>query len=139
MSNSPTNSTSPSESRRDFLRTSAVAGTAAATSLTTLVQPVHAQGSASLKIGIVGIGGRGSGAATQAINADPNVELVAAADIVEGKVQRSLSNIQNQLKQDGDEKAAARVNVSEENIKIAHFKTGREKIVFGCLYGFFVK
>ena len=113
----PTKPSSPSnDSRRTFLKAGALASSAVATSLTSLVQPVHAQGSASLKIGIVGIGGRGSGAATQAIKADPNVELVAAADVVQKKAEKRLQAIKDQLKTDGEEKAAERVNVSEDNI-----------------------
>ena len=119
MSNPESNhNSSPTDSRRTFLKSSAVAGSAVAASITTLAQPVHAQGSASLKIGIVGIGGRGSGAATQAIKADPNTELVAASDVVEGKAQQRLAAIKNQLEVDGEEKAAARVNVSEDNIYV---------------------
>jgi len=117
MTSQPTKpNSSSSNSRRTFLKTGALASSAVATSLTTLVQPVHAQGSASLKIGIVGIGGRGSGAATQAIKADPNVELVAAADVIQKKAEKRLQAIKDQLITDGEEKAAERVNVSEDNI-----------------------
>lgn len=107
------------DSRRSFLKTSGVAAAATgavAANLTSLVQPVHAQGSASLKIGIVGCGGRGSGAARQAIMADPNTELVAAADVFEGKPQRQLNAIKQQMINDGDDKSAERINVSEDNI-----------------------
>ncbi len=40
-----------------------------------------------LKIGLVGIGGRGSGAAAQAMNADPNVELTAIGDLYEDRIK----------------------------------------------------
>ena len=113
-----TNSDKQDNSRRSFLKTTGVtaAGGAIAANLTSLVQPVHAQGSASLKIGIVGCGGRGSGAALQAVKADPNSELVAAADVFEGKVESRLAAIKNQLVEDGDEKTANRINVQDENI-----------------------
>ena len=108
---------SSNESRRNFLKTgsAAIAGSAVATSLTSLVQPVHAQGSASLKIGIVGVGGRGSGAATQALRADPNTELVAVADAFEKSARNGLRGIKNALTEEED-KAADRVNVSDDNI-----------------------
>ena len=49
-------------SRRNFLKTSAVVGGAAATSFTA-ANAVHAQGSDILKVGLIGCGGRGTGAA----------------------------------------------------------------------------
>src|SRR3546814_18966751 len=39
-----------------------------------------------LKIGLIGCGGRGTGAAAQALRADPDVELVAMGDIFEDQV-----------------------------------------------------
>jgi myo-inositol 2-dehydrogenase / D-chiro-inositol 1-dehydrogenase len=50
----------------------------------------------TLKIALVGCGGRGSGAANQALKADPNVELVALVDVVEDQVNNSLKNLQSQ-------------------------------------------
>jgi myo-inositol 2-dehydrogenase / D-chiro-inositol 1-dehydrogenase len=64
-------------SRRDFVKTAAVA--AAATS----AFPYFAIGQDAtrpLKIGLIGCGGRGSGAAHNALDADPNVKIVALAD-----------------------------------------------------------
>ena len=83
------------DSRRGFLKQSglSVAGAGLATSMTSLIAPVHAQGSASLKIGLVGCGGRGSGAAAQALRADPNSELVAVADVFDTQAERSLRNL----------------------------------------------
>src|SRR5690606_18643913 len=40
----------------------------------------------TLKIGLIGCGGRGTGAAAQALRADPDVELVAMGDIFEDQV-----------------------------------------------------
>src|SRR5690606_10010126 len=47
-----------------------------------------------LKIALVGCGGRGSGAAVQALTADNNVELVAMADAFSDRLEGSLSAIQ---------------------------------------------
>ncbi len=41
----------------------------------------------TLKIGLVGIGGRGSGAAAQAMNADDNVALTAIGDLFEDRIK----------------------------------------------------
>ena len=67
-------------SRRDFIATGAIAATAI--SGFPLVKNAHAQAKKKLKIGVVGCGGRGTGACANAIVADPgNVDLVAMADI----------------------------------------------------------
>ena len=91
-------SSQPATSRRDFLTASAVA--AGATLLGTL-PAVHAAGGDTLKVGLVGCGGRGTGAATQAMNADPNVKLFAMGDAFADRLQGSLE----QLKSDGAIKA----------------------------------
>jgi predicted dehydrogenase len=68
-------------SRRDFLRTSA--GLAAgATLVGTMAVPraVHAGVSEKIRIGLVGCGGRGTGAAENALKASPDNVLVALAD-----------------------------------------------------------
>ncbi|MDR9408333.1 MAG: Gfo/Idh/MocA family oxidoreductase, partial [Balneolaceae bacterium] len=60
----------------------------------------------TLKLGLIGAGGRGTGAANQALNADPNVELVAVGDIFDDKMSQSLE-ILNQIHSE-------KVNVPEE-------------------------
>jgi myo-inositol 2-dehydrogenase / D-chiro-inositol 1-dehydrogenase len=83
-------------SRRSFLKTSATgAATIAATgSISALraASPVH-QGGGKLKIGIVGVGGRGSGAAVQAIMADPENILYAAGDAFGDRLENGLDAI----------------------------------------------
>ena len=96
-----------SDSRRTFLKRSGLT-VAGAASITSLARPVHAQGSASLKLGLVGCGGRGSGAALQALRADPNTELVAVADAFGDKAERSLKNLK------ADEKVGDRVNTTPD-------------------------
>jgi predicted dehydrogenase len=71
--------------RREFL-VSAAAGTLALT----VSQSAHAAGGELLKVGLIGCGGRGSGAATQALRADPNVKLWAMGDAFEDRLQTSL-------------------------------------------------
>jgi predicted dehydrogenase len=67
-------------SRRDFVKTSAVAATGAWT--TSLVaRSAHAQGSDIIRYGVIGCGGRGTGAAHNALEASPNVRIVALADL----------------------------------------------------------
>ena len=77
-------------SRRDFLTTSAGAALAAS-----LAFPggVHAAADSLIKIGLIGCGGRGTGAAINALTVDKNVKLVAMADAFEDKIQLSLANL----------------------------------------------
>lgn len=80
-------------SRREFLKTSALVGTALAAPAI-LPGSLFAQNTETLRIGLIGCGGRGSGAASQALNADKNVILTAMADAFEEPLQRSLQNLQ---------------------------------------------
>ncbi len=77
-------------SRRHFMQTTAtLAGGTIATG--TLVPPaVYAAGSDMLKVGLIGCGGRGTGAAKQALLADKNVKLTAMADAFEDRLTFSL-------------------------------------------------
>ena len=52
---------------------------------------VHAAGSSTIKVGLVGCGGRGTGAAEQALTADSGTRLVAMADVFADRLQESLS------------------------------------------------
>ena len=73
-------------SRRSFVKTG-VAATAAAATLSSISRMAHADsGTETLKIGLVGCGGRGTGAAHNALDADPNTEIVAIADLFEEKL-----------------------------------------------------
>ena len=90
-------SNSNSSSRRTFLQDSsklAVAGAAASSLLNTkpaVAHTAYAAGSNTIKLGLIGAGGRGTGAAIQAMNTESgNVELVAMADISAKRLEGSL-------------------------------------------------
>jgi predicted dehydrogenase len=76
--------------RRDFLAASAAAASAAA-----LAPSLYAKGDDVLKVGLIGCGNRGTGAAEQALNADKNVKLVAMGDMFEDKLAESLKILQD--------------------------------------------
>ena len=81
--------------RRDFCKLSAAALTGTAFGLTpNLAAVAHAGGSDVLRVGLVGCGGRGTGAASQALRADPNVRLTALADAFDDRLQLSLASLQ---------------------------------------------
>jgi predicted dehydrogenase len=90
-----------SVSRRSFLKASAVA---AGSATLTLAPAVHAGGSDILRIGLIGCGGRGTGAAENALNADPNLRLVALGDTFKDQVDGAF----RVLKDSGGEKFAVK-------------------------------
>lgn len=52
-----------------------------------------AKGSDRIKVGLIGCGGRGTGASINMLNADKNVEFVAFADLFEDKLDGSIKRI----------------------------------------------
>ena len=96
-------------SRRNFLKTSATAATAAALGSLNVGRTAHASGSDILKVGLIGCGGRGTGAASNALTADKNTELIALGDVFENQVLNSRT----QLKKDPS--IASRVVVDDEH------------------------
>lgn len=79
--------------RRDFLKTAgAVAGGAALAGLS-IQRSAHAAEDNQLKIGLIGCGGRGTGAAGNALNADPNTVLTAMADAFEDRMENSYNSL----------------------------------------------
>lgn len=84
----------PLTTRRNFIKTSAAAG-AILTSPTILSGNLFAaENSDTLRVGLVGCGGRGTGAAEQALNADKNVVLTAMGDAFEERIRSSLGELQ---------------------------------------------
>ncbi|HEX8310570.1 MAG TPA: Gfo/Idh/MocA family oxidoreductase, partial [Chthoniobacteraceae bacterium] len=85
-------------SRRSFLRSTstAVAGTALLGSLAAERFALGASNNDTLKVALVGCGGRGSGAANQALNTSNlgAVKLVAVADVHEDRMKGALNNLQ---------------------------------------------
>jgi predicted dehydrogenase len=82
--------------RRDFLRTTALGTAAAAAALRPWesAPAVHVAGGEVLKVGLIGCGGRGTGAAFNCLRADPNTRLVAMADLFPDRLQNSLQTLQ---------------------------------------------
>ena len=86
--------------RRDFLKSTAIAAGAAATTLG-IARSAHAAGSDRLKIALVGCGGRGTGAASDCLTAQKilgqRIELVAVADAFADRARGSLSYLQREF------------------------------------------
>ena len=90
--------------RRHFLKTSTKATALAGFSIAT---HAYAAGSDRIRIGLVGCGGRGSGAAAQALTTGESVVLTAMADVFEERLQSSLKNLE------GNPQFGQRVKVPE--------------------------
>lgn len=82
--------------RREFLRTSAFVGSALAAPAILSEKLFAKENSDTLRIGLIGCGGRGSGAADQALKADPNVVLTAMGDAFADHLQTSLKSLQTE-------------------------------------------
>jgi myo-inositol 2-dehydrogenase / D-chiro-inositol 1-dehydrogenase len=95
-------------SRREFLRTSAATATAA-TALGVL-PAVHASSGDVIRVGLVGCGGRGTGAAQQCVSGGQNVKLWAVGDAFQNRATQALTTLRRQV--------ADRVEVPNERVFI---------------------
>jgi myo-inositol 2-dehydrogenase/D-chiro-inositol 1-dehydrogenase len=81
--------------RREFLKTAAVGGAVAAN--LGVLPAVHAAGSDTIKVGLIGCGGRGTGAAEQSATSAPSVKLVAMGDLFKDHLESSRSQLRDKL------------------------------------------
>jgi predicted dehydrogenase len=82
-------------SRRSFLKQSAV-GAAAGGFVIIKPELVRGAGKELIKAGLIGCGGRGTGAAANLLSGDPNVELIAMGDVFQDKLEASLKSLNDQ-------------------------------------------
>ena len=97
----------PLTSRREFLTRSSAALAAAALPLS--ARSADDITTKNIRIGLIGCGGRGSGAAAQALTADSNSQLWAMGDVFREQIDKRLSSIDTQFKD-----KPGRVSVAEE-------------------------
>ena len=92
--------------RRRFLKTStqitALAGLSVATQ-------AYGSNNDRIRVGLVGCGGRGTGAVRDALMAGPNIELVAMGDIFKAKVENSLTRLTRILRDEPTKKNSIKV------------------------------
>ncbi len=85
-------------SRREFLRqSSAVAAGAALAGGLTIARGAHAAGGDTLKIALIGCGGRGTGAADDCLRVPDQIKLVAVADAFEDRARRAAQALKTQF------------------------------------------
>jgi predicted dehydrogenase len=105
--------TTPNANRRDFLKAGAVA-TATAAAANLIPTAVHAAGNDVIKVGVIGCGGRGSGAVKDCLLADMSVQIHAIGDVFMSQCDAALE------KWGGDselKKEANRVKVGERRFE----------------------
>jgi predicted dehydrogenase len=105
------------QNRRDFLKSSTVAAAGAALSTLALAPNVHAAGNDTIKVGIIGCGGRGSGAGENVLDAAEGVEIVALGDVFKFRVDGCRNHLKNHVGKDTPaKKFGNKVNVPDDNL-----------------------
>ena len=84
-------------SRRDFIKVSSTASLAAMVSGTGVL---FATGSDRIRVGLIGCGGRGTGAAIDCVNSSPNIVITAMGDLFKDRLDRSLGRLTEKLKKE---------------------------------------
>lgn len=130
--------------RRDFLAATALTA-AALTPGAGLVRsakavpgplpaPLRRNSLSTLRIGLVGCGGRGTGAALQAIGADPDAVLYAVADAVPDRLDSGVRNLEGALRERdedaGDDRFSRRIDVPRQR-RFVGLESHRELIDSG--------
>ncbi len=96
-------------SRRNFIKTSAAVSMAAMLSGT---GKIFADGSDKMRVGVIGCGGRGSGAAVDCIKSSEGVEIVAIGELFQDRLEKGINNIKEKLVE--DKLPADKLKVTEE-------------------------
>jgi predicted dehydrogenase len=82
-------------SRRDFIKTTSAASLAA---MVSGGGALFAGGSDQIRVGLIGSGGRGRGAARDCINSSPNVVITAMGDLFKDRVDGAFTWLSEQVK-----------------------------------------
>ncbi|MCW5963480.1 MAG: Gfo/Idh/MocA family oxidoreductase [Bryobacterales bacterium] len=101
----------PVSSRRSFLGAASSAGAAASAFMIIKPQLVRGQGKERLKAGIIGTGGRGSGAIMDMLQGTENVDLTVMGDMFEDRLEGSLRNVRERAEKAG---VADRIKVAPD-------------------------
>lgn len=96
------------QNRRDFIKTSAIAGAAA----TLFVGGAHAAGTDEIKVGIIGCGGRGTGAGTDVLRAAKNVTIHAIGDAFEDRLNGCRKTLENDARSEAVKDLGNKVDVT---------------------------
>ncbi|MBA4187695.1 MAG: oxidoreductase [Planctomycetaceae bacterium] len=105
-------------SRRNFLKTSAIAGAAVSASGAGLFA---AAGNETIKVGLIGCGGRGTGAVRDILEAEsringknPKVEIVAVGDVFKNKAENAVKAFKSDSPKSNYAKYVSQIKVTPE-------------------------
>lgn len=138
-----------SPSRRQFLQQTGATGATLAAAAA-LSPTAFAQGSDEIRIALVGTGGRGTGAADQALQTareersdSPPVRLVAMADIFEDRLESHYRNLERKYGNEGSSRMRVDVPESRRFVGFDGFKkaidtieTGRDYVILATPPGY---
>jgi myo-inositol 2-dehydrogenase/D-chiro-inositol 1-dehydrogenase len=126
MNDNPNTPKQPGANRREFLKTSsmAVVGSTLAASLGVARQAHAASNDDTIKIALIGCGGRGTGAAGQALSTAGSVKLVAMADAFRDRLDQSLNSLSKEV-------GTAKIDVPEEQ-KFVGFDAYQKALATNC-------
>ena len=82
--------------RRKFLRTAGGVLGAASVAQLDVARFAHAAGSGTLRVGLIGCGGRGNGATLNTLKIGPDIKLVAVGDLFEERIKSLLGGLRQQ-------------------------------------------
>ena len=83
--------------RRDFIKTASVASVATLAGAMSGTGALFAAGSDTIKIGLIGCGGRGTDAAINAVTSSPGVEIIAMFDPFKDRLEGSLKTLREKV------------------------------------------
>src|SRR5690625_857664 len=107
------NEKKPGISRRRFMKQATLAAGGGMLLSSIPLGGVYAAGSDTIRVGVIGCGGRGTGAAHQALQADEGVKIVALADAFEDRLQQCYSNLNERYGESGRlDRKSTRLNSS---------------------------
>jgi len=104
-------SSNVSATRRDFLKT---ATTTSAVLAAGGALNAHAAGDDQIKVGVVGCGGRGSGAAENVLNSAQGVKVVALADVFKNKVDSARRRLANAAERGRIKELGNKVEITDD-------------------------
>lgn len=100
--------------RRDFVKSGAILG--AGIAAMPKFSFAQVKGSAKIKVGVIGAGGRGTSAFRNMANADQNIELVAVSDLFEDRLQPAVDKMYERIAKDLGEDVAKKI-INKSKVK----------------------
>ena len=111
--------------RRTFLQQSSAVGAGVIATTLPVAAGANVLGEDAIKIALIGCGGRGRGAAVQALSTKENVKLVAMAEAFQDRLDEAYTTIKNELENQGAD--MSRLAVSD-NAKFVGFDAYKKAI-----------